>query len=214
MTFAQSLQSIVTFFIQLFVIFPYNALTTPRHGPLRPPKRIGAKPARANDTNRSNPTMISDGLHKLCMNKESVSALLAKDPTLAPGDAWKQLYGDYVPTSKGAAGSGRDSGERHSISAEELQRAAECGNWGPSQPSELFLKVRTFHLSRGQTLIKAKIYHDALGPVEQDVAAAMVSPSLMGSCGVVPLTIISVYVLSQTTWTAIDGPACRILCVT
>jgi hypothetical protein len=46
-------------------------------------------------------------------------------------------------------------------------------------------------------LIKEKIYHDALGPVEQDPAAAMVSPSLMGSCGVVPLTIISVYVTIQ-----------------
>ncbi|KAL5349104.1 hypothetical protein ACLOAV_005392 [Pseudogymnoascus australis] len=136
--------------------------------------------------------MISDGLHKLCMNKESISALLAKDPTLAPGDAWKQLYGDYLPTSKGEAGSGRDSWEGHSISAEDLQRVEKCGNWGPSQPSELFLKVRTFHLSRGQTLIEAKVYHHALGPVEQDVAAAMVSPSLMGSCGVVPLTIISV----------------------
>lgn len=48
-------------------------------------------------------------------------------------------------------------------------------------------------------LIKAKIYHDALGPVEQDIAAAVVSPSLMGSCGVVPLTIISVYVYRHTT---------------
>lgn len=94
--------------------------------------------------------MVSDGLHKLCTNKESVSALLAENPTLAPVDAWQQLYDSYVPTSKSAAGSGRDSEEEHSISAEELQRVAECGNWGPSQPSELFLKVRTFHLSREQ----------------------------------------------------------------
>ncbi|OBT81150.1 hypothetical protein VE02_10057 [Pseudogymnoascus sp. 03VT05] len=119
--------------------------------------------------------MVSDGLYKLCTGKESVSALLAEDPTLAPGDAWKKLYGSYVPTSKSAARSEGNSDE-HSISAEELQRAAECGNWGPSQPSELFLKI----------------YHDALGPVDQDIASAMVSPSLMGSCGVVPLTIISV----------------------
>ncbi|KFY24031.1 hypothetical protein V493_05478 [Pseudogymnoascus sp. VKM F-4281 (FW-2241)] len=119
--------------------------------------------------------MVSDGLHKLCTNKESVSTLLAEDPTLAPGDAWKRLYGSYVPTVKKAAVLGRDS-EEHSVRAEDLQRIAECGNWGPSQPSELFLKI----------------YHDALGPVEQDIAAAMVSPSLMSSCGVVPLTIISV----------------------
>ncbi|KFY02315.1 hypothetical protein O988_02207 [Pseudogymnoascus sp. VKM F-3808] len=179
MTLAENLQAIISFFIQLFVIFPYNALTTPRHGLLRPPKRVGAKPARVNDTNHSKPTMVSDALHKLCTSKESVTALLAEDPTLAPGDAWKKLYGGYAPTSTTAVGSRRerrDSEEVHSFSAEDLQRVAECGNWGPSQPSELFLKI----------------YHDALGPVEQDPAAAMVSPSLMGSCGVVPLTVISV----------------------
>lgn len=54
-------------------------------------------------------------------------------------------------------------------------------------------------------LIKEKIYHDALGPVEQDPAAAMVSPSLMGSCGVVPLTIISVYVTIKIPRTATNG---------
>lgn len=148
MTFTHNLQAIVSFFIQLFVIFPYNALTTPRHGPLRSPKKISSKSARANDdTNRSNPKMVSDGLHKLCTNKESVSALLAEDPTIAPGDAWKRLYGSYVPTVKNAAVLDRDSKE-HSVRAEDLQRIAECGNWGPSQPSELFLKVRTFHPSR------------------------------------------------------------------
>lgn len=94
--------------------------------------------------------MVSDGLYKLCTGKESVSALLAEDPTLAPGDVWKQLYGNYVPTSKSAVRSDRDSEEQHSISVEELQRVSECGNWGPSQPSELFLKVCTFHLSRRQ----------------------------------------------------------------
>jgi hypothetical protein len=150
MTLAENLQAIISFFIQLFVIFPYNALTTPRHGLLRPPKRIGAKPTRVNDTNRSKPTMVSDGLHKLCTSKESVTALLAEDPTLAPGDAWKKLYGSYAPTSTAAVGSRRDSEEVHSFSAEDLQRVAECGNWGPSQPSELFLKVCTFHSSRRQ----------------------------------------------------------------
>lgn len=156
MTFAQNLQAIISFFIQLVVIFPYNALTTPRHGPLRPRKRIGTKPACVNDTNRSSPTMVSDGLHKLCTSKESVSALLAEDPTLAPGDAWKKLYGSYVPTSNTAAGSDRDGEGRHSISAEELQRVAVCGNWGPSQPSELFLKVRTLYFFKGNDSNQAK----------------------------------------------------------
>lgn len=94
--------------------------------------------------------MVSDGLHKLCTGKESVSALLAEDPNLAPGDAWKKLYGSYLSTSRNAVGSKRDSKEEHMFSVEDLKRVAECGNWGPSQPSELFLKVRAFYLSKGQ----------------------------------------------------------------
>lgn len=148
MTLAENLQAIISFFIQLFVIFPYNALTTPRHGLLRPPKRIAAKPTRMNDTNRSKPTMVPDSLNKLCTSRESVTALLAEDSSLTPGDAWKKLYGSYAPTSTTAVGSRRDSEEVHSFSAEDLQRIAECGNWGSSHPSELFLKVCTPHPSR------------------------------------------------------------------
>jgi hypothetical protein len=145
MTLAQNLQAILSFFIQLFVIFPYSVLTIPRHGPLRLPKRIGAKPSRANETKRgSGSTMVSDRLYKLCTGKESVSALLADDPNLAPGDAWKKLYGSHLPRSMTAGGSNRDS-DKHSINVEDLKRVAECGNWGTAQPSELFLKVSTFH---------------------------------------------------------------------
>lgn len=35
------------------------------------------------------------------------------------------------------------------------------------------------------------MYYDALGSLEDDPARAMVSPSLMGSCGVMPLTVLS-----------------------
>ncbi len=37
------------------------------------------------------------------------------------------------------------------------------------------------------------MYHDALCTLDNSVSGAMVSPSLMGSCGVIPLTVISVY---------------------
>lgn len=36
------------------------------------------------------------------------------------------------------------------------------------------------------------MYHDALCPLESNLHSAMVSPSLMGSCGTIPLTVISV----------------------
>lgn len=81
---------------------------------------------------------ISDNIFALCTSSESVSSLLAQDPTLAPGEAWKKLYGHHVskPSSKDVNAAGKGS-----VSKEELERAAKCGKWGPTQPSELFLRV-------------------------------------------------------------------------
>lgn len=84
--------------------------------------------------------MISDKVYKLCTSKESVSALLAADPTLAPGDAWKKLYGGHAAGEKDSKVTGK--GRRDDLTPEDLKRAMECGNWGPTQPSELFLRVR------------------------------------------------------------------------
>ncbi|KAK3389622.1 hypothetical protein B0H63DRAFT_537638 [Podospora didyma] len=125
------------------------------------------------------PDHISDRIVELCTSSESVSSLLAADPTLAPGDAWTRLYGRHA--LKSAA---RTSAKANGIATlhverqaeDRLELAAKCGKWGPTQPSELFLQI----------------YHDALCTLEDDPLHAMVSPSLMGSCGVVPLTVISV----------------------
>jgi hypothetical protein len=83
--------------------------------------------------------MISEKVHTLCNGTESVSSMLAAEPTMAPGDAWKALYGKHeagkdVSTSTAKA-------HRDEITSEDLQRAFECGNWGPTRPSELFLRV-------------------------------------------------------------------------
>jgi hypothetical protein len=83
--------------------------------------------------------MISDKVYKLCTSSESVSALLAQDPTLAPGDAWKQLYGGHLAGQKESESTARV--HRDTITQDDLKRALECGNWGPTQPSELFLRV-------------------------------------------------------------------------
>lgn len=83
--------------------------------------------------------MISDKVYKLCTSKESVSALLAKDPTLAPGVAWKQLYGDHAAGEKERTSTAKAHRDNHT--PEDLKRALECGNWGPTEPSELFLRV-------------------------------------------------------------------------
>ncbi|KAH8764390.1 hypothetical protein F5883DRAFT_498020 [Diaporthe sp. PMI_573] len=116
---------------------------------------------------------VSDELLKLLTSPESVSTLLAQNPSLSPGEAWKKLYDHHV----GKLGEPRpihDSGNLLA-SEEALRKAAEAGHWGPTQPSDLFLRI----------------YHDAISTLHDDPSKAMVSPSLMGSCGVVPLTIIS-----------------------
>lgn len=41
------------------------------------------------------------------------------------------------------------------------------------------------------------MYHDAINSLEENASHAVVSPSLMGSCGVLPLTVISTYVSSS-----------------
>ncbi|KAF4279444.1 hypothetical protein KXX16_002593 [Aspergillus fumigatus] len=56
-----------------------------------------------------------------------------------------------------------------------LQRAYDCGNWGTAKPSNLFLKI----------------YHDALCTLDKNPLGGVVSPPLMGSHGVVPLTIVA-----------------------
>ncbi|KAI5866689.1 hypothetical protein GGS23DRAFT_602946 [Durotheca rogersii] len=118
------------------------------------------------------PIRISDRLYELCRSSESVSSLVANDPSLAPGDAWKRLYGDY----DGIRGRDISNIGRRPISDKELRRARECGRWGPQEPSDLFLRI----------------YHDALCMLDDDLAGGTVSPPLMGTCGTVPLTIFSV----------------------
>lgn len=83
--------------------------------------------------------MISDKVYKLCTSNESVSALLAQDPTMAPADAWKKLYGGHAAGEKESKGTAIAHRDTHT--PEDLQRAFECGNWGPTRPSELFLRV-------------------------------------------------------------------------
>lgn len=118
---------------------------------------------------------VSDSTYGLCTSSESVSTVLARDPTIAPGDAWRKLYSHHhqrEPTEEKPI-----NGTANAFTpAEILDRAAKCGNWGPTQPSRLFLQL----------------YNDALCTLDEGPERAVVSPSLIGSCGVLPLTVISV----------------------
>ncbi|KAI9776650.1 MAG: hypothetical protein M1839_009456 [Geoglossum umbratile] len=113
-------------------------------------------------------TMISDELYQAIHSPATITSLLAENPTEPPGKIAEQLYGGEErpkppPTLQKNVGKG------------DLDRANKCGKWGRERPSDLFLMV----------------YHDVLSALEDDPLAGMVSPPLMGSCGVLPLTVIS-----------------------
>ncbi|KAI9834684.1 MAG: hypothetical protein M1826_000086 [Phylliscum demangeonii] len=118
--------------------------------------------------------MISQTVYDLCHGRETISSELARDATLSPGSIAKRLYRDgerprlVEPSFKPPS----------SATAEDLQRAAECGNFGPTRPSELFLRV----------------YHDVLATIEHDPLIGVCSPPLLAGLGVVPLTVISTLV--------------------
>ena len=115
--------------------------------------------------------MASMLAYKLCQDNSTVSSEVAKDPKEAPINVIKRLYGDCKPdTSLECSGD-----DRPPATTEELERARQCGHWGPQQPSDFFLRV----------------YNDALQCLGVDPMASMVSPPLMGSHGTIPLAVIA-----------------------
>ncbi|KAH8647269.1 hypothetical protein BX600DRAFT_476429 [Xylariales sp. PMI_506] len=108
----------------------------------------------------------------LCQSEASISSELAKNPSLAPGDMAKKIFGEREPTGKPSA-HGDDALTR--ASPADLEQALRCGRWGPTQPGELF----------------ARAFHDVLCCLEADPLGGMVSPSLLGSYGTVPLSVIA-----------------------
>jgi hypothetical protein len=143
MTIFEIIRALSDSIFQVFILFPYSALTIPRQRQLGPaqtsPKDCPA-PTSADMKEIASDDTISDDLIALFTSQESVSSLLASDPTLAPGDAWKKLYGHHAGTH--TAHKSEHSAGKRAVSTQALERAAKCGNWGATQPSELFLAVR------------------------------------------------------------------------
>jgi phosphatidylserine/phosphatidylglycerophosphate/cardiolipin synthase-like enzyme len=113
--------------------------------------------------------MVSENVLQLCQATETISSVLAKDPTAAPGDVVKKLYGHHKKIFNR-----EPEKDRGTTSAQLQEQALKCGHWGPTQPSPLFLQA----------------YADALICLDADPMAGVVSPPLMGSHGTVPLTVI------------------------
>lgn len=116
-------------------------------------------------------TRISDKILRFCTSPDSVSSSYTSNPGTSPEHHARRLYGSehYAITER------EPPHERKVLTQEDLDRARQCGNWGKMEPSELFLHC----------------FHDALCSLEHDHLAGMVSPSLMGSNGIIPLTILA-----------------------
>ena len=80
--------------------------------------------------------MVSQKVYNLCQTNITVSSELAQDPTLAPGKVVKKLYGDDV----GGHDEHKSFKEPHATE-EDLEKAYQCGKWGSTRPSDLFLRV-------------------------------------------------------------------------
>ncbi|KAF2664184.1 hypothetical protein BT63DRAFT_393282 [Microthyrium microscopicum] len=129
---------------------------------------------------------ISDRVYHWCTQTPSISSEVAKDPTKSAATIGKELFGKHaVATGNENASEGSPSprpsqGSRTPIHVvptdNDLERALQCGNFGATRPSDLFLKV----------------WHDALVTLDKDPLLGVVSPSLMGATGTLPLTIIGV----------------------
>jgi len=78
--------------------------------------------------------MISDALYQVIQSPTTVTSLVAESPTEPPGKIAKQLYGEEK-------GPGPLPELQEHVGQEDLQRAYECGRWGGTRPSDLFLTV-------------------------------------------------------------------------
>lgn len=114
--------------------------------------------------------MVSQNVYQLCQSAETVSSVLAKNPTDAPGDIAKRLYGHLKRDLHHAPKTPRST-----PTPQDVELARQSGRWGPTQPGTLFLQA----------------YADSLNCLDADPLSGVVSPPLMGSHGTVPLTVIA-----------------------
>lgn len=80
--------------------------------------------------------MIPKKVYDLCRSDVSVSSEYAQDPSLHPSKIIKKLFGAH-PKEHIEGEHLKDP----KSNAEDLQRAFECGKWGNTRPSDLFLRV-------------------------------------------------------------------------
>ncbi|KAH8205566.1 hypothetical protein TruAng_000272 [Truncatella angustata] len=123
---------------QAFVEFPYSAYSVPRVPDQKKPLETSAMAQVDIGTAGLTNFSLDEPLARFCQSDDSVSALLAQDPALSPGQAWKKLSHHYKNKSHETQDI-RDIGKGE-VTDEQLELAFRCGKWGKTRPSRLFLR--------------------------------------------------------------------------
>lgn len=139
----------------------------------------------------SSSNMPSDAIYRLATDLKTVTAAMEQNPTGRILDVAYSVFTEKPQTAK------RSKKLRLSeeFTPEDLDRAEQCGKF-PYRPSDLFLKVRCARLRLCvlESMTGVQIYSNVLDTLEHGPLKNMCSPSLMGTSGVVPITVNSLYV--------------------
>lgn len=94
--------------------------------------------------------MIPPKVVELCKSGKSVTSELEKNPAEAPSEAGTRLFG--VDIEEDVIGEREQKHHKYDDheDAAALQQAFECGNFGSTRPSDLFLKASS--ISRERTV--------------------------------------------------------------
>ncbi len=130
--------------------------------------------------------MPSDAIYQLVTSGKTVTAAMEQDPTKAVDDVAHEVFPEKARTATRS----RKLRTHDEYTKEEIDRAEQCGKF-PYRPSDLFLKVRMQLLNISANLMQEQIYLDVLDTLEHGPLKNMCSPALMGSSGVIPITVIS-----------------------
>lgn len=114
--------------------------------------------------------MSSQAIYDLTTSGKTVTAAMEDDPAQVVADASAKVFPDKPQTAKRS----KKLRLHDEYTQELLDRAAQCGKF-PYRPSDLFLKM----------------FADVLDTLEHGPLKGVCSPSLIGSSGVVPLSIVS-----------------------
>lgn len=80
--------------------------------------------------------MIPKAVYDLCRGDLSVSSELARNPASSPHEACKKLFGVDVDDQRATK-----KIDTSSEAADDLEQVFQCGKWGKTRPSDLFLRV-------------------------------------------------------------------------